>query len=198
MKTSIQYKKIKGGNLVKFQRTKKLRDDIPCSISECQICEGENNILTLNQRIILLDYSIVSEQIDALENFEIINNCIIPQSEYSFMSQKDFNLFKRFNNIIEKRNIHIFPNEFHVEINNLPDDDSLTKDQKQNLIFTNTADYLIKHIQSITNDFKFIILSTNQRKLKYSQVSQSLFDSIKSYGKPNYLSKIFNFFKNFN
>jgi hypothetical protein len=114
MKTSIQYMKIKGGNLVKFQRTKKLRDDIPCCICECKICEGDNNILTLNQRIILLDYSIISEQIDALENFEIINNCIIPQSEYSYMNQKDFNLFKRFNNIIEKRNIHIFPNEFHI------------------------------------------------------------------------------------
>ena len=87
------------------------------------------------------------------------------------MNQKDFNLFKRFNNIIEKRNIHIFPNEFHSEINNLNEEDSLTKDQKQSLLFTNTAEYLIKHIQSISNDFKFIILSTHQRIIKYSQIS---------------------------
>ena len=166
MKTNIQFKKIKGGNIVKFIRTKKLRDDIPCCLNECQLCESNNPILNLNQPIILLDYNIISEQIDAIENFDIINNCIIPQTEYLLINQKNQILFKRFNQVIEKRNIYIFPNEFHNEI--FISDETITKtENKQKLMFTKTAEFLFKHFLNISNDFKLIILTNSLFKNNY-------------------------------
>lgn len=167
MKSNVQFKKIKGGIIAKFIRKKKLRDDIPCSLVECQLCECENPLLNMNQPIILLDYNIIYEQIDAIENFDVINNCIIPQSEYLMINQRNQNLFKRFNLVLEKRNIYIFANEFHSEIT-IADEYNIKKDLKQIQIFSKTAEYLFKHFQNISNDFKFLILTNSTNKAKYT------------------------------
>ena len=39
MKSFVQYKKIKKGQITKLIKTKKLRDDIGCDIAECFSCE---------------------------------------------------------------------------------------------------------------------------------------------------------------
>ena len=133
MKTNFVFKKIKKGNVVKFIRKKTLRDDIPCSVSQCRICENTTSSLTLERTIIVLDSNLILEQIDALENFDIINNCIVPQSEYVYLNEKDNKILARLNIIIDNRSIYLFPNEFHKEIY-LEDEENLKKKLKRNLL----------------------------------------------------------------
>ncbi len=166
MKSNIQFKKIKAGNVTKFIRSKKQRDDIPCSLENCYLCESHNPILTQNRAIILLDNNIIADQIDAIENFEIINNCVIPLSEYIILNQKNQQLFKRFNQVLESRNIYIFPNEFHSEII-IPDENSIKRENKQKLLFTKTAEFLFKHFMVISKEIKLIILTNVNNKNAY-------------------------------
>ena len=168
MKSNIQFKKIKGGNVAKFIRSKKQRDDIPCSLEGCHLCECPNPILDSNKPIILLDYNIISDQIDAIENFEVINNCIIPLSEYLLINQKNQLLFKRFNQVLEQRNIYIFPNEFHSEIM-VNDEDNLKRENRQTLLFAKTAEYLFKHFMIVSRNINFIILTNIKNKENYLQ-----------------------------
>jgi len=175
MKSNIQFKKIKAGNVAKFIRSKRQRDDIPCSLEGCYLCDSQNPILSQNRAIILLDYNIIADQIDAIENFEIINNCIIPQSEYLMINQKDQQLFKRFNQVLESRNIYIFPNEFHSEIS-VADENIIKRANRQTLLFAKTAEYLFKHFMIISKDIKLIILTNIKNKENYlmTQLSSTI------------------------
>ena len=107
MKTFVQYKKIKKGQITKLIKTKRLRDDISCDISECLSCEINSKILTIEHPLIILTQEVISTQMDALENFKIIDNCIIPQSEYN-------KLLETRNDLIQKRNgiIHVNAGNF--------------------------------------------------------------------------------------
>ena len=87
MKSHIEYKKIKRGYITKLIKKKTLRDDIPCHIKECAICEGNLKELNLETPILFLTADLIVNQIDAIENFPIIDNCIIPQSEYNIIIQ---------------------------------------------------------------------------------------------------------------
>lgn len=166
MKSSVQFKKIKAGNVAKFIRSKRQRDDIPCSLEGCYLCESPTPILNQNTAILLLDYNIVADQIDAIENFEIINNCVIPLSEYLLINQKNQLLFKRFNQMLEQRNIYVFPNEFHKEIV-VADENTIKKDNRQNLLFAKTTEYLFKHFMIVSKDIKFIVLTNSKGKENY-------------------------------
>jgi len=166
MKSSIEFKKIKGGNVAKFVRSKKQRDDVPCSLEGCYLCETQSPILNQNRAILLLDYNIISDQIDAIENFEIINNCIIPLSEYLLLNKKNHQLFKRFNQVIDQRNIYIFPNEFHSEII-VSDENTIKKEDRQIMLFSKTVEYLLNHFLNISKDIKLIVLTNSNNKLKY-------------------------------
>ncbi len=166
MKSNVQFKKIKAGNVAKFIRSKRQRDDIPCSLEGCYLCESPNTILTQNRAILLLDYNIIAEQIDAIENFEIINNCVIPLSEYLLINQKNQLLFKRFNQVVEQRNIYIFPNEFHSEII-VADETTIKSENRRNTLFAKTAEYLFKHFMIVSKDIKFILLTNSKSKENY-------------------------------
>jgi hypothetical protein len=166
MKTNVQYKKIKAGNVAKFIKSKRQRDDIPCSLEGCYICESPAPILNQNRALLLLDYNIVADQIDAIENFEIINNCIIPLSEYLLINQKNQQLFKRFNQVVEQRNIYIFPNEFHSEII-LMDENTIKRENRQNVLFAKTAEYLFKHFMIVSKDIRLIVLTNSKTKENY-------------------------------
>lgn len=168
MKTNFVFKKIKKGNVVKFIRKKTLRDDISCSLVQCKTCENTTDpILNFEKSIIILDSNLIIEQIDAIENFEILNNCIIPQSEYVHINEKDFKLLHRLNNILDNRNIYLFPNEFHRDII-IENEEILKKSYRRNLMFVKTVDYLLSHYNGITNEFRLIILSNEEGKKIYS------------------------------
>lgn len=166
MKTNIQFKKIKAGNVAKFIRSKRQRDDIPCSLEGCYLCESPSPILNQNRAILFLDYNIIADQIDAIENFEIINNCIIPLSEYLLINQRNQQLFKRFNQVVEQRNIYIYPNEFNSEII-VMDENTIKRENRQNVLFAKTAEYLFKHFMIVSKDLKFIILTNSKTKENY-------------------------------
>jgi len=166
MKSSVQYKKIKAGNIAKFIRTKRQRDDIPCLLEGCYLCESPTPILNQNRAILLLDYNIIADQIDAIENFEIINNCVIPLSEYLLINQKNQILFKRFNQVLDQRNIYVFPNEYHSEIV-VVDENTIKRENRQNILFAKTADYLFKHFMNVSKDIKFIVLTNSKNKENY-------------------------------
>ena len=169
MKHYINFKKIKKGNVVKTIKTKYLRDDIPCGITECKLCEGESkSILTLSNTILLLDASIIIEQIDAIENFDILNNCIVPQSEYMFLNEKNFDLVKRLNNIMDNRNFYLFPNEFHRDIQ-LQSEEIMKKKLRRNLMFIRTAEYLSSHCEDISQNYKIVVLTDKENKSFYSK-----------------------------
>jgi len=92
MKSSVQYKKIKKGNIVKLIQTINLRDDISCGIAECEACEQNKNKikenLSLQNNILILDTEMILSQIDAIKNFNEIENVILFQSEYLSLSDK--------------------------------------------------------------------------------------------------------------
>ena len=117
MLTFVQYKKIKRGQITKLIKTKRLRDDIGCDISECVSCENNSKVLSTELPIIFLTQEVISTQMDALENFQVIDNCIIPQSEYNkLLESRNDIILKRLKLLMENRNFLIFANEYHSEI----------------------------------------------------------------------------------
>jgi exosome complex exonuclease DIS3/RRP44 len=167
MKNQFTFKKIKKGNVVKMIKSKYLRDDIPCGAIECKLCDNSvKSILSLENTILILDASIILEQIDALENFEIINNCIVPQSEYMFLNEKYFDTLRRLNNIMDNRNFYLFPNEYHRDIE-ISNEERLKKKLRRNLMFIRTAEYLSRHFEEISNEFKIVALTNQENKNFY-------------------------------
>ena len=65
-KFNIQYKKIKKGYITKLIKSKILRDDIPCNISECVSCDNNLKQLSISTPLIFLNSSLIESQIDAL------------------------------------------------------------------------------------------------------------------------------------
>jgi exosome complex exonuclease DIS3/RRP44 len=169
MKTNFLFKKIKKGNVAKFVRNKVLRDDIPCWVSQCRICENNlNPILTLERPIIVLDSNTILEQIDALENFEVINNCLLLQSDYIHINERDNKILQRLSNIMDNRNFYLFQNEFHKEIR-LEDEDNLKKEIKRKLYLVKSVQYFLSHFCEFTQDFRLIVLSNTEGKSFYSE-----------------------------
>jgi exosome complex exonuclease DIS3/RRP44 len=168
MKADYIFKKIKKGNVVKMMRNKKLRDDIPCALEECRMCEDNLNKLTMDKPILLLDTELILEQIDALENFEMINNCIVLQSEYVHLNDKDMNIFNRFKTITDNRNIYVYPNEFNKDIV-VEDERILKKTEKRRLSFFRSVDYYLEHLNAISNEYRFFILTNSDNKKIYSE-----------------------------
>ena len=167
MKSFVQYKKIKKGQITKLIKTKKLRDDIGCDIAECFSCENNSKILTTDHPIIILTQEVISTQMDALENFKIIDNCIIPQSEYNKLLQtKNDIIFKKLKLLIENRNFLIFANEYHSEIALIKDEEKMSQAQRNNIILSNTINYFQEHIMNITNDFNLYILLKDENEIK--------------------------------
>ena len=182
MNSHIEYKKIKRGYITKLIKTKTLRDDIPCHIKECAICEGNLKELNLETPILFLTAELIVNQIDAIENFPIIDNCIIPQSEYNIIIQNRNNetIFKRLNLILENRSIIIYPNEFNKDIAEIENETGMTKTQRNTIIFERTVNYFNKHIEILEEknnlEHCFIVLVSSQ-KTQYKLPS----DKIKCY-----------------
>jgi exosome complex exonuclease DIS3/RRP44 len=167
MKADFIFKKIKKGNIVKMMRSKKLRDDIPCSFEECKTCESDSPAeMTTEKLILFLDADLVLEQIDALENFEMINNCIITQSEYVYLNEKSLNVFNRFKNVIDNRSIYLFPNEFHKDLV-IENEYVLKKTEKRSLAFIKSVEYYVEHLNAIHGSFKMIILTGGDNAKTY-------------------------------
>lgn len=182
MKSHIEYKKIKRGYITKLIKKKTLRDDIPCHIKECAICEGNLKEINLETPILFLTADLIVNQIDAIENFPIIDNCIIPQSEYNIIIQNRNNesVFKRLNLILENRSIIIYPNEFNKDIAEIENETSMTKTLRNKIIFERTVNYFNKHIEILEEknnlEHCFIVLVSSQ-KTQYQLNS----DKIKCY-----------------
>jgi exosome complex exonuclease DIS3/RRP44 len=168
MKAEFIFRKIKKGNVVKMLRSKKLRDDIPCSFEECMTCEEGNENLSIERMVLFLDASLVLEQIDALENFDIINNCIITQSEYVYLNEKSVSIFQRFKNIMDNRNIYLFPNEFHKDLV-IQNKSLLKKTEKRKLAFIKSVEYYIDHLNAISKDYRLIVLTSNDNAMVYKE-----------------------------
>ena len=167
MKTFVQYKKIKKGQITKLIKTKRLRDDISCDIAECFSCENNSKILTIDRPIIILTQEVITTQMDALENFKIIDNCIIPQSEYNKLLQtKNDLILKRLKLLIENRNFLIFANEYHSEIALIKDEEKMSNIQRNNMILSNTINFFQEHIMNITNDFNMFIILKDEEGIK--------------------------------
>ena len=173
MKSHIQYKKIKRGYITKLIKTKILRDDIQCNISECVLCEGNTKQLSLEKPILFLTADLLINQIDAIENFPIIDNCIIPQSEYNIILQDRNNekIFNRLNLILENRNIIIYPNEYNKDIADIKNENKLTQSERNVLMFSKTIQYFNTHIQLLEQknnlEHYFIILVSSSKGIKY-------------------------------
>ena len=166
MKTFVQYKKIKKGQITKLIKTKRLRDDISCDIAECFSCENNSKILTTEHPIIFLTEEVISTQMDALENFKIIDNCIIPQSEYNKLLQtKNDIILKRLKLLIENRNFLIFANEYHSEIALIKDEEKMSQIKRNKIILSNTFNYFQEHIMNITNDFNIYIILKDEKEI---------------------------------
>ena len=104
---------------------------------------------------------------DALENFKIIDNCIIPQSEYNKLLQTNNDLIlKRLKLLIENRNFLIFANEYHSEIALIKDEEKMGNVQRNNIILSNTISYFQDHIMNITNDFNIYIILKDETDIK--------------------------------
>jgi exosome complex exonuclease DIS3/RRP44 len=169
MKADFIFKKIKKGNIVKMIRNKKLRDDIPCSFEECKTCEQDSlaNKLTTEKLVLFLDANLILEQIDAVQNYEtIINNCIITQSEYIYLNEKNMNIFNRFKNIMDNRNIYLFPNEFHKDLI-IENEDLKKKSEKRKLSFLKSVEYYYEHINAISKDYRLIVLTSDENAKIY-------------------------------
>ena len=167
MLSFVQYKKIKRGQITKLIKTKKLRDDISCDISECLSCENNSKILNLELPIIILTQEVISTQMDAIENFSVIDNCIIPQSEYNkLLEKKNDVILKRFKLLTENRNFLIFANEYHSEIASIKEEEKITKTQRNNIILSNTINYYQEHIMNMTNDFNIYIIMNGQTEIE--------------------------------
>ena len=178
-KLNIQYKKIKKGYITKLIKAKILRDDIPCNISECVSCEENLKQLSLSHPLIFLTSSLIETQIDALENFRIIDNCIIPQSEYNtLLNLKDSKILNRFNFLMENRNIYIYPNEYQKDIADIPNETSLKKTKRNEIFFDKTIEYFKEHILSLTNDYSLIILYNEVPKNKISENNIFYYDML--------------------
>ena len=166
MLSYVQYKKIKRGQITKLIKTKRLRDDISCDILGCFSCESNSKILETELPIIILTQEVISTQMDAIENFKSIDNCIIPQSEYNkLLETKNDNILKRLKLLTENRNFLIFANEYHSEIALIKDEEKMTKTQRNNIILANTINYYQEHIINITNDFNLYILMQDQKAI---------------------------------
>ena len=166
MKSFVQYKKNKKGQITKFIKTKKLRDDISCDIAECFSCENNSKILSIEHPIIILTQEVISTQMDAIENFKIIDNCIIPQSEYNkLLLTKNDTILKKLKLLIENRNFMIFANEYHSEIALIKDEEKMSTVQRNNAILSNTINYFQEHIMNITNDFNIYIILKDENHI---------------------------------
>ena len=202
MKTFVQYKKIKKGQITKLIKTKRLRDDISCDIAECFSCENNSKILSIEHPIIFLTQEVISTQMDAIENFTIIDNCVIPQSEYNKLLQtKNDLILKRLKLLIENRNFLIFANEYHSEIALIKDEEKMSKVQRNNIILSNTINYFQEHITDITNDFNIYVLLQDENAIKsiksllQNDLSNIKFFDMNSFGKEMLKSSpdLFNF-----
>ena len=166
MKSFVQYKKNKKGQITKLIKTKRLRDDISCDIAECFSCENNSKILTIEHPIIFLTQEVISTQMDAIENFKIIDNCIIPQSEYSkLLLTKNDIILKKLKLLIENRNFMIFANEYHSEIAIIKDEEKMSNVQRNQTILSNTINYFQEHIMNITNDFTIYIILKDENEI---------------------------------
>ena len=166
MKSFVQYKKNKKGQITKLIKTKRLRDDISCDIAECFSCENNSKILTIEHPIIFLTQEVISTQMDAIENFKIIDNCIIPQSEYNkLLLTKNDIILKKLKLLIENRNFMIFANEYHSEIAIIKDEEKMSNVQRNQTILSNTINYFQEHIMNITNDFTIYIILKDEKEI---------------------------------
>ena len=166
MKSFVQYKKNKKGQITKLIKTKRLRDDISCDIAECFSCENNSKILTIEHPIIFLTQEVISTQMDAIENFKIIDNCIIPQSEYhKLLLTKNDIILKKLKLLIESRNFMIFANEYHSEIAIIKDEEKMSNVQRNQTILSNTINYFQEHIMNITNDFTIYIILKDENEI---------------------------------
>ena len=167
MLTFVQYKKIKRGQITKLIKTKRLRDDIGCDISECFSCENNAKILSTELPIIILTQEVISTQMDAIENFQIVDNCIIPQSEYNkLLETRNDIILKRLKLLMENRNFLIFANEYHSEIALIKNEEKMTKKQRNDVMLSNTISYYQEHIISMTNDFSLYIIMKDQKEIE--------------------------------
>ena len=166
MKSFVQYKKNKKGQITKLIKTKRLRDDISCDIAECFSCENNSKILTIEHPIIFLTQEVISTQMDAIENFKIIDNCIIPQSEYNkLLLTKNDIILKKLKLLIENRNFMIFANEYHSEIAIIKKKEKMSNVQRNQTILSNTINYFQEHIMNITNDFTIYIILKDENEI---------------------------------
>lgn len=120
---------------VKILREHYLRDDIPCSVKKCQVCqydsastdskpilEDSDTLSNNKNHIAILDTNVVVNCIDMIENEKIFNNIIIPQTALDELKNLSFPIYKRLKSIIgstelsddenKYKNISVFYNEF--------------------------------------------------------------------------------------
>lgn len=161
-------------NLLFLKNTKKgfikkvnfqyLRSDVPCGIVNCTLCDNSDiqNKLTFEKEIKIIDGDIVLTNIDAIEVFDIFENCLIYSSEYLYIKENNIDIFNRLVKIIENKTIYIFPNIFSkncalIDINNQ------TKEERRKNLFVNTSNYLLSHIknENYINEDIFLFLTHN-------------------------------------
>ena len=120
---------------VKILREHYLRDDIPCSVKKCELCEYDASssddkpiledidvFTNKKTHIAILDTNVIVNCIDMIENEKIFNNIIIPQTALDELKNLSFPIYKRLKSIIGStelsddenryKNISVYYNEF--------------------------------------------------------------------------------------
>lgn len=106
----------KRGQILKNAKQVYLSTDIPCSISNCVVCEQppQDNLFDPSNIIYFVDTDVLEHNLDIIEQSALITNVLILQSSVSHMS-KFINKSVQLRNFIDatyNKSIYVYQNEF--------------------------------------------------------------------------------------
>ncbi|KFG39697.1 RNB family domain-containing protein, partial [Toxoplasma gondii MAS] len=87
------------GKIQKVVREIYLRDDLPCGIAGCCLCYDPSDeterkgLLSIDERILLLDTNVALRQLDFLQEDPCINNCLLLSSVLSEVRRRNLQTY---------------------------------------------------------------------------------------------------------
>lgn len=160
------YRKSKKGIIKENQIILKDKE-LNCYINNCGICGNSENHqynIDSNSEIVLFDMDTIINYIDAIDNVDYFQSCLILLSELDYLkSINNQELVKKIKKLIKTKEMTVFPNTFLNKLNK----ESLMFVDKRILSFIESVNFYISHLLSNSNSNQLVIITQNRKLRNY-------------------------------
>jgi exosome complex exonuclease DIS3/RRP44 len=112
------FRRNRRGNVSYVASEQYLRDDLPCGLSNCRVCVENNGVLDSSRPLLVLEASMLEEQIDLFKDGGF-RNCVIPISALNVLEEREKGFAKDVRALIASRRdlgLHVFYDSNHLSV----------------------------------------------------------------------------------